>query len=143
MAGLRNLSADEIENAGCDHFDTNVCHGQARTVKPCVYCGGILAAGGTVKLKPGEYIIKDGSLSVLLRGHLMGENVVFFLTGKLTTILFTGCTIIEVSVLEKGIMAGMLFFEDPQSPTSIYHTIASNNARRLVGKVYIYPSRNC
>jgi len=80
-------------------------------------------------------------LTVLLGGSLKGENVGVFLTGAMTTILFTGSATIEISAPETGVMAGMMFFEDPQSPTATFHTIASDNARRLVGTIYIPQSK--
>ena len=138
---LRELSSDEIAAAGCDHVDTMIRRNETRTLEPGVYCGGIVVLGGTAQLRPGEYVIKDGALTALLGGTLTGENVGFFLTGAASTILFTGSATIDLTAPKEGVLAGMLFFEDPKSPVATYHTIASDNARRLVGTIYIPQSK--
>ena len=131
----------QYTNDGCDFRNASVRFGQTVTFTPGVYCGGLTVTGGTANLEPGVYTMRDGSLTVWFGGTLTGENVGFFMSGALATISFTGSSNIELTAPKDGVMTGMLFFEDPDSPVATYHTISSNNARRLVGTVYIPRSK--
>jgi Flp pilus assembly protein TadG len=109
------------------------------TLEPGVYCGGINVIGGDVTLKPGTYILNNGGLVVSNGGKLIGENVGFFLTGALglSTIQFAPSTTISLTAPKTGDMAGMMFFEDRDVIFKFPHIIASNNARNLVGTIYL------
>lgn len=135
------MSNSQRRAAGCDYFGVSVRSGQTVTLDPGVYCGGLTVTGGTANLNPGEYIMKDGSLTVWLGGTIQGENVGIFLTGPLSTLTLTGSSTVSLTAPKTGVMAGMLFFEDPNAPVSTYHTISSNNARRLVGTIYLPQSK--
>ena len=108
-------------------------------LEPGVYCGGINVIGGDVKLKPGTYILNNGGLVVANGGKLQGENVGFYLTGAagLSTIQFAASSTISLTAPKAGDMAGMLFFEDRDVLFKFPHVIASNNARNLVGTIYL------
>ncbi len=108
-------------------------------LSPGVYCGGINIIGGNVKLKPGTYILNNGGLVVANGGKLEGENVGFYLTGALglSTIQFAPSSQISLTAPRTGDMAGMLFFEDRDVLFKFPHVIASNNARELVGTIYL------
>jgi Flp pilus assembly protein TadG len=107
---------------------------------PGVYCGGINIIGGDVTLeKGGTYILNNGGLVVANGGKLRGENVGFYLTGAagLSTIQFAPSSEISLTAPKTGDMAGMLFFEDRDVLFKFPHIIASNNARKLVGTIYL------
>jgi Flp pilus assembly protein TadG len=108
-------------------------------LEPGVYCGGINIIGGDVKLKPGTYVLNNGGLVVANGGKLEGANVGFYLTGAagLSTIQFAPSSKISLSAPKAGDMAGMLFFEDRDVLFKFPHIIASNNARNLVGTIYL------
>jgi hypothetical protein len=108
-------------------------------LEPGVYCGGLNVIGGDVKLKPGTYILNNGGLVVANGGKLQGENVGFYLTGALglSTIQFAPSSTISMTAPRTGDMAGMLFFEDRDVLFKFPHIIASNNARNLVGTIYL------
>ncbi|MEL6753746.1 MAG: hypothetical protein AAFO57_06955, partial [Pseudomonadota bacterium] len=129
------------EAEGCDYFGVSLSSGETRTLNPGVYCGGITITGGTANLNSGVYVMKDGSLTVWQGGSITGTNVGFFMTGPLSTITFTGSSTVSLTAPKTGSMAGMLFFEDPSAPVSTYHTISSDNARRLVGTIYLPASK--
>jgi hypothetical protein len=109
------------------------------TLEPGVYCGGINIVGGDVTLKPGTYIMNNGGIVVMNGGKLIGENVGFFLTGVLglSTIQFAPSTTISLTAPKTGDMAGMMFFEDRDVLFKFPHIIASNDARNLVGTIYL------
>jgi Flp pilus assembly protein TadG len=108
-------------------------------LEPGVYCGGLNIVGGDVKLKPGTYILNNGGLVVANGGKLQGDNVGFYLTGALglSTIQFAPSSTISLTAPKNGDMAGMLFFEDRDVLFKIPHIIASNDARNLVGTIYL------
>lgn len=108
------------------------------TLDPGTYCGGIeVTDNATVRLRPGVYVIKDGPLRVRKSGTLQGENVGFFLTGSGARIQFAKQTTIELTAPESGEMAGLLFFEGRNQPARGDHQITSNNARILLGTIYL------
>lgn len=111
-------------------------------LEPGVYCGGINVIGGHVRLKPGTYILNNGGLVVANGGTLevLGDGGVgFYLTGVLglSTIQFAPSSTISLQAQRTGDMAGMLFFEDRDVLFKFPHIIASNNARNLVGTIYL------
>lgn len=108
------------------------------TLKPGVYCGGLVVGGNThVTLTEGTYIIKDGPLQVQDQATFEGEHVGFYLTGK-KAILFLGPeTTISLTAPTYGELAGLLFFEDRNQSKSRKFSILSDNARVLVGTIYV------
>lgn len=141
----------------CDHKKMKIDKGVIQTLTPGVYCGG-LEIKGVVKLVSGVYVIKDGSLKVKDGGSLQGEHVGFFLTGEKTLIEFEKESTIVLSAPRSGPLAGLLFYEDrnvvaadsdktvsvdPDTglPKAQEHRIRSDNARELVGTIYIPRNR--
>lgn len=129
----------------CDHHDT-VITGETE-LSEGVYCGGLFIDGGEATLDPGTYIIKDGALSVAGGGSLTGEDVGFFLTGENARLDFAADSVLSLSGAQSGPLAGLLVYSDPANPpvsdvlpgTFMFggHIIRSNNARRLVGTLYL------
>ncbi len=109
------------------------------TLEPGVYCGGINIIGGDVKLKPGTYILNNGGLNVMNGGKLMGDHVGFYLTGALglSTVQLAPTSTVSLTAPKTGDMSGMLFFEDRKVLFKFPHIIASNDARSLVGTIYL------
>lgn len=129
----------------CDANNKVVTDTQSLT--PGVYCGGLSVEGGTVTLEKGVYIIKDGPLLVTDGGSVAGDYVGFFLTGTDAKINFDTDATIDLSAPKTGTMTSLLFYADPDNPTSDKekdgkklkggHVIRSDNARRLVGTIYL------
>jgi len=109
------------------------------TLEPGVYCGGINIIGGDVKLKPGTYILNNGGLNVMNGGKLVGDHVGFYLTGALglSTVQLASSSTVSLTAPRTGDMSGMLFFEDRKVLFKFPHIIASNDARNLVGTIYL------
>lgn len=138
---------------GCDFKKLRVDKGVTTSLSPGVYCGGI-EIKGEVSLDPGVYVIKNGSLKVKEGGTLSGEHVGFFLTGKDALINFEKESVIRLSGPRTGPLAGLLFYEDrnvvpadattavvidydTKMPAPKEHRIRSDDARELVGTIYI------
>lgn len=140
----------------CTHSKFKLAKGAAQTLAPGVYCGG-MEIEGAATLKEGVYIIKDGQLRVKKNGKLLGKHVGFFLTGKDALINFEKETKIELTGPRNGPLAGLLFYEDrnviaadesdvveldPEGlPKPKEHRIRSDDARELVGTIYIPRNR--
>ncbi len=138
----------------CDYSATIIT--EDRKLSPGVYCNGLtITDDATVKLTQGIYIIKDGPLIVADEAHMYGQGVGFFLTGDKSIFEFHENTTIELIAPTSGLLAGLLFFEDRTVPHSFdfdwtkleeipddvrLHTISSNNARLLLGTVYLSKS---
>lgn len=122
---------------GCNHLMKFVIGGTA-TLKPGVYCGGLnIQAGARVTLEPGEYIIRDGTLRVGSRAELHGNGVGFYFDGPLSTLNFGSDATIVLRAPTTGPMAGLLFFTDRAQPEGRVNIINSDNARVLVGTIYM------
>lgn len=122
---------------GCDHTALAI-KDETVTLDPGVYCGGLTVAGlARVTLNPGEYIIKDGQLVVSGQATFNGEGVGFFLTGNALPFHFSAKTHIALTAPESGPLAGLLFFEDRGGVKGMKHRISSNDARVLLGTIYL------
>ncbi len=123
--------------AACDHVDFAVSNGNV-TLSPGVYCGGLTVSGkADVALNPGNYIIKDGPLAVTGKGKITGQNVGFYLTGTDACLMFSVGSSISLTAPKDGALAGLLFYEDRNAPVGQTHRIGSDNARLLLGTVYL------
>ena len=123
------------------------------TLSPGTYCGGLkISNNASVVMKPGIYVIKDGPLLVENEATLKAEGVGFFLTGPDSLFKFTSGTHISLKAPVDGVMAGLLFYEDQDVPYSFkfnpfflrrlpadvrLHNIASNDAKQLLGTIYL------
>ena len=122
---------------GCNQTNL-VVSGISTTLRPGVYCGGLkITQGANVRLVPGEYIIKDGSLWVDGGASLSGSYVGFYLTGNASTIRFAAQSTISLSAPRDGALASLLFFEDRAAPVGRRHLISSDDARLLLGTIYL------
>ena len=120
-----------------------------------------------VTLKPGVYVIKDGPLIVTDEGRLLGKHVAFYLTGQDSIFEFHENSEIDLIAPKTGPLAGLLVYEDRNVPYSFdfnpffmktesitasfvvkeeadeieakvrMHMISSNNARQLLGTIYL------
>jgi Flp pilus assembly protein TadG len=111
----------------------------SRTLSPGTYCEGIEIKGnGTrVDLSPGIYVIKDGNLKVDDTAALHGRNVGFYFTGHNAAFDFVSSATVNLGAPRDGPMAGILFFGDRNAPDSREYKITSDNARTLLGTIYL------
>ena len=123
--------------AGCDHVDYAVSAGTT-TLSPGVYCGGLTVSGNAeVTFNSGTYIVKDGPLAVVGKAKIFGKNVGFYLTGTDAAIQFAVMSSVSLTAPDDGALAGLLFYEDRSVPMSLTHRIGSDDARLLLGTVYL------
>lgn len=121
----------------CDHVNFAISKGNV-TLSPGVYCAGLTISGqADVTLNPGVYIIKDGPLQVTGKGKIAGQNVGFYLTGLDARLMFSVGSSVSLTAPKDGALAGLLFYEDHNAPKGQNHRIGSDNARLLLGTVYL------
>lgn len=121
----------------CAETDLKISGG-SRDLSPGTYCGGLTVSDGAdVRFLPGEYIIKDGPLSVDSGGRISGVDVGFYLTGKGAVMNFNRDSSISLEAPKTGTMAGILVYEDRGQSIGNPHIIYSNDARVLLGTIYI------
>ena len=121
----------------CDHSDFEAT--VPMTVTPGVYCGGLLVTDVDVTFEPGIYIIKDGSLQVAAMGSITGENVGVYFTGD-AGLNFGPNSSVSLTAPKDGEMAGLLFYQDRNSTSAGSYRITSNDARVLLGTIYLSKS---
>lgn len=123
--------------SGCNFTNKQVVGGQT-TLDPGVYCGGLVVRhGAVVTFAPGEYVIKDGPFIVADTASISGTGVGFYLTGSNARFQFGIDTTISLVAPSNGVMAGLLFHESRDQPTISSHAILSDNARVLLGTIYL------
>lgn len=122
----------------CTYPLPTIIFNQVKTLDPGVYCGGLMILGNSkVTLNKGIDTINNGLLQVSGTATMTGENVGFYLAGLATMFTFDANTTIDLTAPKDGPMAGLLFFEDRTAPPLRIHRIGSNNARRLIGTIYL------
>lgn len=130
---------------------------------PGVYCGGLkITNGAQVTVSGGIYVIDNGPLVVDHGASLSGTYVGFYFTGDKGGLLFDVDSTISLTAPKDGPMAGLLFFENrtvkaptvidsllkalpppppPGSPPMRQYRIISNDARNLLGTIYLPAGR--
>ena len=128
--------------SGCDFHNFQTSRDEEVTLEPGVYCGGMnIFNDSKVTLEPGEYIIKDGQLAVQNSAELIGEGVGFYLEGNAAQIRFFHESVVRLSAPVDGPLAGILFFGEQERNNIVRHVFSSNNARQLVGTIYLPKGR--
>ena len=125
--------------AACDATKTNVVASSGVvSLFPGVYCGGLRVTGGaTVNLMAGVYIMKNGDLRVDNGGTLNGNYVGFYFANEDSKINFDKTSNLSLGAPKDGVMAGMLFFQNPSVSDSKTFQIDSNNATKFLGTIYL------
>jgi hypothetical protein len=112
--------------------------GGTRTLDPGTYCGGLIITNkANVTLRDGTYIMNQGPLIVDKGSSLTGDYVGFYFKGDLATLKFDFDSVISLSAPKVGAMAGLLFYSDPGALLGSKFRIYSDNARRLLGTIYL------
>ena len=76
-------------------------------------------------------------LAVTGKGKITGQNVGFYLTGSDACLKFAVGSSVSLTAPKDGALAGLLFYEDRNAPVGQTHRIGSDNARLLLGTVYL------
>lgn len=122
----------------CDHTNFALKGKKASTtLLPGTYCGGInLGANVSVTLSKGEYIIKDGPLSLGSNASMYGRGAGFYFTGDGAEFSLLSGSTVDLEAPETGPLAGLLFFQDHSAKEADFY-LKSNKASVLVGTIYL------
>jgi Flp pilus assembly protein TadG len=108
------------------------------TLFPGTYCGGIeIKQQARVTVNDGIVVIKDGQLKVSDSASLTGRNVGFYFTGSGANFDFLSSSTVDLGAPRSGPLAGILFYGDRSAPDTREYKITSDNARTLLGTLYI------
>lgn len=134
-------SRPEPQAGSCDpSLPTQLGPGDYR-LSPGTYCKGLtLLQGASVTLDPGIYSFVGGPLQVSDGARLKGDGVGLYFSGDVAVLQFDRLSSIELSAPTTGQMAGLLVFESRTQPQTLTHKILSDDARTLLGTIYL--SRN-
>ena len=105
---------------------------------PGVYCGGVTIKKGTVQLQTGgNYVFRDGPLTVQASGTLNATSVPILLTGNSQTRLITqaGGTI-TTSARTTGLFAGIAFAQHPSSIPDNANVLIAGGQIEMDGIMY-------
>ncbi len=122
--------------SGCDYNKMSIV-GTNVTLTPGTYCSGLkIDKGANVTFSPGIYIIDGGNFTVGGSSSISGNNVGFYLTSN-ATFTFKKDSVVSLSAPKDGALAGILFFEDRNNNPDLVDKITSDDARSLIGTVYL------
>jgi hypothetical protein len=139
----------------CNHL-LKVVSGTVTTLQPGVYCGGLRVTNGAeVTLRPGNYIFLAGPLTVDGNATLKGDGVSIIMRGPAANLNFMTDSTISLTAPTSGPLAGILVHDDPLglpapdllkirvrvNPALREHKILSDNARMLLGTIYMPKAR--
>ncbi len=132
------LQSRPLPNPGGCMATNLIIKGTIQSLNPGTYCGGLTIEDlSVVTLHPGTYIFKDGPLLLKNGGRLTGVNVSLFFSGPSAIMKFEENTIVSLTAPRAGDMAGILISEDRKNPTGQQFEIYSNDARTLLGTIYL------
>ncbi len=107
------------------------------TLSPGVYCGGINASGKvSVILNPGDYVLRDGGLSLSGGASIEGNGVSILFSGIGSSIDLSGSSSVSLSAPTAGPMAGLVFASGRGEAIQISR-IRGNTSFFLEGNVYL------
>lgn len=150
------LAARQPPAASTCDYKSRVVDGGVVSLKPGVYCGGLsISNGAQVTLAAGIYTIKDGPLLVDGTATVTGDYVALNLLGAGANLIFQVATTINLTAPKDGPLAGILIYDDPtgapapvqvkayskQGKAPREHLILSDNARKLLGTIYMPQGR--
>lgn len=104
---------------------------------PGTYCGLEIRSGARVTLRDGIFAIKDKPLIVTGGASMIGEAVGLYFVGASASLRFDRQSTISLKAPTSGPMAGLLVFGSRSQSESLTHNILSDDARVLIGTIYI------
>ena len=135
------LSRSLPSSGGCLQNNARFNGGVVNLV-PGTYCGGVRFDNGTrAVLAPGVYVFKDGPLVVTGDSRLRGINVALHFVGNNAELNFEADSRISITAPRSGAMAGILISEARNNSKNLVHSIMSNDARTLLGTIYLPSGR--
>jgi hypothetical protein len=121
----------------CDHRNLVLKSGN-HLLQPGVYCGGIVSlTSKQIELAPGVYTIKNGPLAIGGKASFIGDGVSLVFDGPNAVFSFGVATKLALKAPSTGPLAGIIFFENPNSPKNREFVVRSHDAGMLEGTIYL------
>lgn len=106
-------------------------------IGPGVYCGGIRVTGNaTLTLAPGQYHIVDGALKIASGASVVGDEVVFILSGT-ATVEISGSGAALTTPPVSGALAGYSIVQDRAAPLGTISKVTGEGRFEFPGIVYL------
>lgn len=108
-----------MPSGSCTEHNFKVTTGTTVHISPGIYCGGISISGSVEKIvfDPGDYVLRDGGMSVNGAVTITGNGVTFFNTysnmSKYQGISINGSGTVTLTAPTSGSNAALLFYQDP------------------------------
>ena len=136
------LRTRPLPSAGACAATDLIVNGTSINLSPGTYCGGLkITNASRVNLTPGVYVFKGGKLEVGKGSTLTGTNVGLHFSGSGASLQFDADSSISLTAPKSGDMAGLLISEDRTNPQDQRFNILSNDARVLLGTIYLPQGR--
>jgi len=109
-----------IPSGSCTDTNFKVTKGTTVTIPPGIYCGGISISGSVTNIifSPGQFVLREGGLSINGSMTVSGDGVTFFNTyasnvSKYNGISITGSGQVILRAPTSGKYKGLRFYQDP------------------------------
>ena len=138
---LAALPKPSYLQGACDYDAKIVVNaGETLTLSPGVYCNDIsILSDGQVEFLPGVYILDRAGLNFSAQATVTGNGVTFYLSENNRTnnnIRIAGGASVQLSAPTDGDLAGVLFYQDRNSSSSITHNLTGGSTMDLDGILY-------
>ena len=136
FAGLGDPSGDLPSL--CDGNNLRVGSNQNVTINPGCFTG--IDVRGTLTMNPGTYYIKGGDFETNAQSVITANGVTIILTGGGTSIgkvKMNGGANISMSAPTTGTFKGVLFFKDPDAPSSYNDIFNGGASGSFLGAIYM------
>ena len=115
-------------------------------LQPGVYCGGLTIKNSDVEFAPGTYIINNGDLNFQTQSSLVGDGVVFILTGDtpadIGSLDITSNAQLQMTPPDSGDFQGIMFYQDRDALTGPSKTNQIRGSAQLqVDGAFYFPSQ--
>ena len=120
----------------CDFSDVKVKDVNT-AASPGVYCGKLDVSSSQLSLRPGTYVFWNAKVKVDKHSTISGDGVTLVFLGKKSGLDLKNDTEVALSASSDGPMAGILIYADSGSDKARDFKIESNNARKMVGTIYL------
>ncbi|MEF2552637.1 pilus assembly protein TadG-related protein [Aurantimonas sp. A2-1-M11] len=120
----------------CDHENERITNNNL-ILRPGVYCGKLQISGSKITLQSGIYVFWNAKVRLDKGSEVIGDNVSLVFIGHKSSLDLKNDSTISLSASEDGPMAGILIYADSQKRNARDFKIESNNAKRMIGTIYL------
>lgn len=137
-------SLPEPSSGACHALSGQFIQNATMTLSPGTFCDGLnIKAGSVIVLEPGEYIFKDGPLTIDSNSTVTGNNVFLAFLGPTSTLYLIGGGSLKVTSPSSGTYKNVQFFGDRETyagpngkPTSLWFTVIGTSQLIYDGTLY-------